>query len=301
MNVPEVCFNCVITKMTKFADRKIPQEIRDDFIFEATKKISYYAEYENPIELEAAWERIARIYLHTEDPHEEEKNFFQQGILQIESQIEASLQDTHGLEDSIKFALAGNIIDFSTMHHITMETVRNTMDKAKNAQLDQKLLSQLEEELGKAKNLVYLLDNVGEVVFDKIFIKKLQHKYPGLKITAIASGSPISSDVTHLEAKGIGLDQYCTVLSNGNDITGTYLPKCNPETVAAMEKADLIISKGMANFESLIGSGYNIYYIFLCKCAYYSNLLDVPLLSEMFMNERKVDGKKLLSKENCQR
>lgn len=294
MNTPDICIQCVINKMTKFAQKKIPEDRQNEFIQDAKEQIIYYAENENPIELEAAWERVARVYMNTNDPHEKEKKHFQESLLNLESQMEEVLTKTQELSDYIKFILAGNIIDFSTMHQVDMNMVINTQKKTQQACLNDSLLIQLDNELMKADNLVYLLDNVGEVIFDKIFIKYLNQKYPNLNITAIASGSPISSDVTAEEAKEIYLDKYCRVISNGNDITGTYLPKCTEETLNAINMADLILSKGMANFESLVGSGYNIYYIFLCKCNHYSDLLQVPLLSEIFINELSLDKSRII-------
>lgn len=292
MNTPQICIDCVINKMKKFAINRIPQEDRKEFITTGSDAIINCAIYENPIELEAAWERVARVFLNTNDPHFDEKKYYQGKILDIEDELENTFNKLDDFSDYIRFILAGNIIDLSAMQNLDINLVMDTINKTKGAKIDPVIISDLKGELARGKHLVYLLDNVGEVVFDKIFIKKLKELFPELEITAIASDSPISSDVTYIEARELGLDRYCKVISNGNDITGTYLPKCNKETIDAINRADLIISKGMANFESLIGSGYNIYYVFLCKCEYYANILNVPLLTEIFQKEGTIHFQK---------
>ncbi len=117
------------------------------------------------------------------------------------------------------------------------------------------------EELSDARSLVYLTDNCGEIVLDKIAVKMLQKLYPHLSITVIVRGEPVVNDATMEDAAMCGLTELVPVIGNGSRVGGTWLPDISEEARQLLDRADVIIAKGQGNFETLNGCGLNIYYL----------------------------------------
>ena len=119
-------------------------------------------------------------------------------------------------------------------------------------------------------------------------MKIIKTNFPHLNITAIVRGAPVFNDVTMNDAKEIGLDQIVNVIENGTDIPGTQLDMVSADARQAIAKANLIISKGQGNFETLYGCKKNIYYIFLCKCELFVGRFQLPQFSGVFANENRL-------------
>ena len=112
----------------------------------------------------------------------------------------------------------------------------------------------------------YLADNAGELVFDRLLIERILEEWPELKIFVAVRGAPVSSDATLVDADDIELDAVATVLQNGSDAPGTLLSDCSAEFQELFERADMVISKGQGNYESLSGTGTNVCFLFTVKC-----------------------------------
>ncbi len=222
----------------------------------------------------------------TED-YSELKTKYNKLMLGLEDTIEKKINsDDDPLLSALRYAMVGNFIDFAAMDTIDSKKLNELIRTAKAQNIDQSLYTSFCRELSSSKNLVYLLDNAGEIVFDKLFIKTIKAKYPNLQITAIVRGVPVFNDVTLTDAKEVGLDKVVPVFDNGTDIPGTQLDKIGEDAKKAIENADLIISKGQGNFETLYGCGKNIYYIFLCKCDLFVRRFQLPQFSGVFANEK---------------
>jgi len=113
--------------------------------------------------------------------------------------------------------------------------------------------------------VLYLCDNAGEIVFDRILIEELQVNYP-IEITAAVRGGPGVNAVILEDARQVGLDQVCRVISNGFDAPGTIISDCSREFTDLYRSSDLIISKGQGNFETLWGENEDIFFLFKIKC-----------------------------------
>ena len=110
--------------------------------------------------------------------------------------------------------------------------------------------------------------------------------YPELEIKVIVRGAPVLNDVTKEDVDQVGLSDLVTIIENGTAIAGTCMEEINEESRTAMEEADVILSKGQGNFETLIGCGLNVYYIFLCKCDMFAEKFQVEKFSGMLLNDR---------------
>ena len=142
------------------------------------------------------------------------------------------------------------------------------------------------KELNSAKKLIFLTDNCGEIVLDKLLLETIVKVYPHLECTIIVRGEPVLNDATMEDALQVGIEACGKVIPNGTNIAGTYIPWISTEARQVMEEADMLISKGQGNFESLHGCGLNIYYLFLCKCQWFMERFGLPQYSGVFINEK---------------
>ena len=185
-------------------------------------------------------------------------------------------------------ARIGNDIDFAALSDVNSDTVLTLLEEDNKDPLDTQEYLHFRKDLDSASRLVYLTDNCGEVVLDKLVIKLLKELYPELDITVIVRGFPAINDATFEDARDIGLTEITRVIGNGNDVGGTWLPHISAKAREMLETADLIISKGQGNYETLHDCGLNIYYLFLCKCEWFQYQFKARPLQGMFINERRI-------------
>jgi len=163
---------------------------------------------------------------------------------------------------AVKLAVAANVIDFGIKGDLTAEQIP--------AALESSFAAPLMGNVGgffaaaeRATDILFLADNAGELVFDRLLIELL----PRQKITVVVKGGPAINDALRADATAAGLDGLVAVADTGCDGAGIELEACSPEFQRRFARADLIIAKGQANFESLDGCGQNIFFLFKVKCA----------------------------------
>ena len=186
---------------------------------------------------------------------------------------------------AFKLALAGNYIDFGAMKTVDDKRLDDLIANCEEISFSEDNYQRFLSELAKAKKLVYLTDNCGEVVVDRVLIEHLKERFPALEITVLVRGEEIANDATMVDARQVGLDKVTRVLGNGSDIAGTELSELSEEALSLIREADVILSKGQGNFETLQYCGLNIYYLFLSKCEYFAKHFDVPLFTGLFVRE----------------
>lgn len=281
------CISC----MTKVHLEKCPKEVSED------KKVEYMQKVLKV--LAEAPERFgAPVIVRTIQQIQEEmfgitqdyagiKKHYNEVMMAYEEQVKSRLeQSADSIKTGIQYAIIGNYIDFGARIHVNEEQLTELLNDSDRFVIDEKQYGTLTDDLGKAKKLVYLTDNCGEIVMDKLLIGEIQKKYPDLEVTVLVRGAEVINDATMEDAIQIGLDRMAKVLPNGTDIAGTWLEEISQEAKAVLEGADLIISKGQGNFETLRKCGLNIYYIFLCKCDLFANTFQVPKLTGMLIHEK---------------
>ncbi|XCN74243.1 MAG: ARMT1-like domain-containing protein [Candidatus Electrothrix aestuarii] len=214
---------------------------------------------ENAVGLYALFGEI----LGEDDPFarvKEEGNSFALSILDKVEQRVLATEDP--LRAAVRVAIGGNIIDYGALHSFDVaKTIQECFDREFVWDDYPTLLEALQ---GKPK-VLYLCDNCGEIVFDSLLIKQL--KSLGCQVTAVVRDQPIINDATLADARACGLDEICTVISNGTRCPGTPLESCSAEFQEQFKEADLIISKGMGNFETLSEVSAPIFFLFTVKCS----------------------------------
>jgi len=185
----------------------------------------------------------------------------------------------------LQFAILGNYLDFAALQgQVSFEKLEQMLDKAFDLELDQEVYVNFCAELEAGKKLLYLTDNAGEIGFDRIFAEEIAKRYPHLEITFCVRGDIILNDATRADAAEVGIP--FPVIDNGNRIPGTQIDMLSQEARAALDNADVILAKGMANCETMFGCGYNVYYAFLVKCQRFVDRFQKPMLTPMLVKEK---------------
>lgn len=214
------------------------------------------------------------------------KTHFNELLLSFEEDIAIKINGSKNpLKTAIKYAMAGNFIDFGSMKAVDEEKLKEILDNVEQITVGNELFKKFSEEILSAENIVYLVDNCGEIVLDKLLIKQILRLNSGVKINAIVRGKPVLNDCTIDDAKQVGLDELVSVTGNGTAVPGTVLNRISTGAKSLVDSADLIISKGQGNFETLHHCGKNIYYLFLCKCKMFAERFGVDTFTGMFIND----------------
>lgn len=218
------------------------------------------------------------------------KSYFNKLLMSFEKEIEAQIETSEiPLKTAVKYAMAGNFIDFGVMESVDERRLKERLNTAKKTEIDKAEFECFESEVLNAKNIAYLTDNCGEIVLDKLLIKQMLKLNENIHIDVIVRGQPVLNDCTIEDAKQTGLDKLVSVTSNGTAIAGTCLGKISNKAKELIDNADIIISKGQGNFETLHHSGKNIYYLFLCKCKMFAERFGVDTFTGMFINDRNLE------------
>ena len=215
------------------------------------------------------------------------KKYFNELMLEREDDFMRRIEESPDpLRRGIQLAMTGNYIDFGAIENVNAESLTELIDASETQPVNERQLSSLKADLASANRLVYLTDNCGEIVFDKCLMRAITRLYPQLSITAIVRGGEVSNDATMDDAQQVRLHEAAKVMHNGTAVAGTWLEGISAESRAEIDSADVIISKGQANFETLRKCGRNIYYIFLCKCDMFARNFGVKRLTGMLVNDR---------------
>ncbi len=284
------CISCLTKKYMDKYPANATEEQKVEFSKRVLRLIS-----EAPLTLSApvlvhSINDIRREMFDYQDEFVEVKAHFNELMLEWEDEIASWIKASdEPLKLALQLAMTGNYIDFGAVKSVEEEYLSDALRNAGKRKVDEKTFAALQEDLAKAKQLVYLTDNCGEIVLDKFFIQTIQKLYPQLKITAIVRGGAVLNDAQLEDAKQIGLTELVTVLDNGNNIAGTWLEEVSEPAKERIEEADVILSKGQANFETLRGCEMNVYYIFLCKCEMFARQFGVEKFTGMLVNENKLN------------
>lgn len=167
---------------------------------------------------------------------------------------------------AVEIAIAGNVIDYGAKNSLNIdEEIDRLLDQEFSAKVGKTVFDyeHFKEDLLKAKTILYLGDNAGETVFDRVLIEEIPDEK---EIFYAVRGKPVINDALIEDALACGLDQRATVISSGVDAPGTILKYCSPEFCALFRSADMVISKGQGNYETLNGQDRQVYFLFRAKC-----------------------------------
>lgn len=227
-------------------------------------------------------------YWPGEDPYGQLKRDSNDLVLKLLPRLRPMVEQAEDpLAMALKFAQTGNFLDFGILTpEVAHKALWDAVEKTPEMELDSHIYARLLQDLGKAKQLLILGDNAGEIVFDILLVEQLQRRFPELEILYCVRGKNSLNDATRADAAYVGMDRLVKILDNGTGISGTELAYISDELRQTMSTADVILSKGSGNLESLAGCGLNIYYIFMCKCQRVAKILGCENMTGQFLREQ---------------
>ena len=175
----------------------------------------------------------------------------------------------HPFETAIRLIIAGNIIDFGTDHNFNLNSVHQIIADSLKQQIDLNAIGRLHKRIMKSDRILYIADNCGEIVFDRLLIEPYRKK-----ITLAVRGNPILNDATRREAEMSGMNEIVDIIDTGDSIPGVILENCSDEFKDHYAKCDFIISKGQGNFETMCETDKPVFFLFMSKCQVIAKLLD---------------------------
>jgi damage-control phosphatase, subfamily I len=223
----------------------------------------------NSLETVASIQAILRRMTGTEDIYRKDKEKSTQEALAVYPRWrEEVLLSADPLEYAVRLSIAGNIIDFASADSYDLDATILRVLKQPFAKDD---LEALRKKITKAGRIIFMADNAGETVFDRILIETMQKP-----VTYVVKDAPILNDATLEDAKAAGLDKVAEIISSGSRFPGTILASCSPDFIERFRQADLIISKGMGNYEGLSAENAPIFFLLQVKCGLVEQDLGVP-------------------------
>lgn len=207
--------------------------------------------------------RMVRELAKDNDPYRDVKRQFTLFALKLLPGMETVVSESQDpIGSAVRLAIAGNVIDFGVTADLSEDRVEKELNRSLSCDIDPYQLDLFKEEIAKADNVLYLTDNAGEIVFDRLLIEQINPE----KVIVAVKGFPVINDATREDARMAGLDTMVRVIDNGTDIPGTDLENGSDALKKQFKKADLIISKGQGNYETLSGVTKNIFFILKAKC-----------------------------------
>jgi uncharacterized protein with ATP-grasp and redox domains len=264
------CIPCAIGSLiTLIKKNLVPAEKQPEVMRHLLRYLSEVNFNQSPPALGREMHRMIRQIIQNPDPYRQIKAEFNSMMLAL---YPALKQEVLNAADpylmALRLAIAGNIIDFGPNHAFD---VQETIQKAKSVKLAIDHSARLREDIAKSKKILYLGDNAGEIVMDRLFLETIQHP----NVFFAVRGAPIINDVTIEDAHQVGIAQVAKIISNGDDAPGTILDSVSTEFLTLFHEADLIIAKGQGNYESLSDCHQKIYFLLMIKCEHVANHVGV--------------------------
>lgn len=289
MKVSAECIHCLVRRQAEGIKQEQDEEKKADYLREVLGIIAAGAKEEPAPVLLSRIGRLHEAYFGKPFSFETLKKGYNAMMLEREERLREKIQGAADpLALALRYAQVGNYIDFGALDSVDDAKLEAFLERAEGLPLPEATVHTFREELRRAKKLVYLTDNCGEIVLDKLLLEAIAETAPQAERVIIVRGEPVLNDATMADAEQVGLTALGKVMPNGTNIAGTYLPMLSAAAKAELEGADLIIAKGQGNFESLHGCGLNLYYIFLCKCQWFMERFGLPQFSGVFLREKDI-------------
>jgi len=230
--------------------------------------------------------RLLRELTGVDDPYRTVKDRHNRMALNMLGSFRPAIRSAPDpLEAALRLAVAGNVIDMGVNGEMTEAEARQAVRGGLNEPLHGDV-DAFRRVVGEADDVLYLADNAGEIVFDRLLIEQLP---PG-RVTVAVRGGPVLNDATAEDAETAGLGELAEVIDNGSDAPATVLADCGEDFRRRFARADVILAKGQGNFESLSDVDANIYFLFKAKCSVIADHVGLPLGTHVLLPGRLARG-----------
>jgi len=263
LNTTYDCIPCFIRQTldaVRFATAD--KEVHELVLRKVLKAVSGMDLKESPPVMGQKIHRIIRNLSGSDDPYRNVKKAFNQYALSLYPVLKEKIESSHHhFETAVRLAIGGNIIDFGVNADVDQSTINKTIESS----LSEPLLGDMEyfqKIVRSADKILYLGDNTGEIVFDRLLVEQL----PIDKVTFAVRGRPVINDATYIDALETGMTDLVNVIDNGSDAPGTIIEDCSDNFKRFFQDADVVIAKGQGNYETLSDNGKKIVFLLKVKC-----------------------------------
>jgi len=269
MNTSLECIPCIVNSFTNLLKNELFADAEKEKVMR--KLLEYLSETDykqSPPVLGKEMHRMIREMINNPDPYKEVKDKFNNLMMDRFSEFEKIVSNSQDpFDTAMRLAIAGNVIDFGPQNRLD---INETINKVINSKLAIDDSLELKKELKDTNSLIYIGDNCGEIVLDKLFLKTID--LPNMYY--VVRGSPVLNDATLEDAKLVGIDKIAKVITTGDNAPGAVWDLTSEEFKKVFYDADVIISKGQGNLEGILGVNKTIFFLLVTKCDLISKLID---------------------------
>ncbi len=273
MKITLECYKCIVNQLTKTLTETMPDdETRDGLMRDFLRTLVERDAPTTPPDFARYFHRVMRGLTGVDDPFLTEKDRSTELALALLPELREELaRRGNSLDNVLRLVIGGNIIDFGATPDFDLAAAGPMLRGMFDLPLDVASVRLLEGEMERARSIFYMLDNCGEAVFDRLLLERFADK-----VVIGVRGGAILNDISRRELMHSGLEKF-RVVDTGDRMPGVSLRTCTPEFAAAMRGADLVISKGQGNYESLDEYDRPIFYLLRVKCPVVADRLGRPL------------------------
>lgn len=274
------CMNCVlnqVTATTELAGVDMPKRL--EIMQEAVELLARRGiNRDNCEQIEEVYRLVTRA-IGADDPYREVKAHFNRGMLRLCPEVRRHIRESDDpLAAAVRAAIAGNLIDLAALGlEVSLDAAMEKVREVDRTGMYIDHCGDLRAALAGARTLLVLGDNCGEIAMDKLLIETIRGLYPQLRVQYGVRGAATVNDVTREDAAMVGMEEVAEVIDNGDSLLTTALRRTSPAFNRAFYAADVIIAKGMGNYEGLHACDRgNIWFLMIAKCNVIARMTGVP-------------------------
>lgn len=261
------CIPCFL-RLTLEQGRLLTEDerIHRELMNEAARMIPGFSFGATPPRIVRKFQGVIRDRFPECDPYKKVKDQSNRRAMELYPQLKVRVaQAGDPLLTALELAIAGNVIDYAAKNNLDIEKEIQTILTGSFGDEKKKVFEYdiFRKELAEAKTILYLADNAGEILFDRVLIEELCKTHA---VTVAVRDRPILNDALMADAVFCGLDKVAQIVSSGVDAPGTVLEYCSDDFLKIFNEADMVISKGQGNYEALSEAQREIYFLFKVKC-----------------------------------
>jgi uncharacterized protein with ATP-grasp and redox domains len=266
MNISLGCIPCIVNSFLRLLKSGILPDAEKEPAMRRLLDFLARADYrQSPPALGREMHRMIREVLKDPDPYKEIKEKFNTMMLGYYDDFKKMVRQADDPFDmAMRLAIAGNVIDFGPQYQLD---VMDTIQRVVHTDFAIDDTAQLRRDVHDASTVLYVGDNCGEIVMDKLFIEVMNHP----TVYFAVRGAPVINDVTVDDAIQIGMNQWANVVTTGDDAPGAVWETASDDFKKLFFMADVVIAKGHGNLEGLIDVKHNIYFLLVTKCDLIAN------------------------------
>lgn len=254
------CYPCFLRQALSASRRTgASEELQKEIILNAMENLKSLPSGATPPEIAFKIHENVRKRTNTADPYKQAKSQATQYALTLYPELKKKVSEAADpLEMAVRIAIAGNIIDLGVSDSYNLKATLNRVMTQSFAIND---LPSFRRHLSVSSTILYLADNAGETVFDRVLIETMNKP-----VTYVVKAGPIINDATRGDANAAGIDQIAEIIDNGSQAPGTIFKLCSESFLQRFAEAEMIIAKGQANYESLSDHSAPIFFLLQAKC-----------------------------------